>query len=214
MGGAEIRPNPRNSGHRRGLRADPVAGVEPRGRRATSAPGQAMEFRIWTELIQQSRGVLHVFLPLLDRGLDGVIHRLTDGEYIPIQVKSRGAMAEGMVEIVIPAARLVDDRALLIAGLLMDEGLGPVLLVVDESTFKRLAARDVIGGQDVYSAAFSMHPTKGTHWLPYLVPRERLAERLLGAPPPLSVPEAASVQLGLNRWTDTTSGWVSWASRR
>ena len=44
-----------------------------------------MEFRVWTELIQQSQGALHVFLPLLDRGLDAVIHRLTDGEYIPLQ---------------------------------------------------------------------------------------------------------------------------------
>ena len=58
-----------------------------------------MEFRIWTMLIEQSRGALHVFLPLLDRGLDGVIHRLTDGEYIPVQVKSRGSAVEGMVEI-------------------------------------------------------------------------------------------------------------------
>ncbi|MHB8614051.1 MAG: hypothetical protein ACYDAL_16755 [Candidatus Dormibacteraceae bacterium] len=156
-----------------------------------------MEFSIWTELIQQSRGVLHVFLPLLDRGLDAVIHRLTDGEYIPVQVKSRGAMAEGMVEIAVPAVRLVDDRALLIAGLLTDDGLGPMLLVVDEATFKRLAARDVVQGQAVYSAAFSMHPTKATHWLPYLVQRQRLAERVLGAPPPSSVLEAVSVQPGL-----------------
>ncbi len=50
------------------------------------ATGQVMEFRVWTELIQQSRGALHVFLPLLDLGLDAVIHRLTDGEYIPVQV--------------------------------------------------------------------------------------------------------------------------------
>jgi len=49
-------------------------------------------------LIEQSRGALHVFLPLLDRGLDGVIHRLTDGEYILVKVKSRGsAAADGMV---------------------------------------------------------------------------------------------------------------------
>ena len=106
-----------------------------------------MEFRVWTELIQQSHGALHVFLPLLDRGLDAVIHRLTDGEYIPLQVKSKSSAVNGFVEIVIPASELVDDRALIIAGLLTAEGLGPMLLVVDEETFKSLAARSVVQGR-------------------------------------------------------------------
>lgn len=153
-----------------------------------------MEFRVWTELIQQSRGVLHVFLPLLDRGLDGVIHRLTDGEYIPVQVKSRGEMAEGMVGIVIPGDRLVDDHAVLIAGLITDAGLGPLLLVIEEGAFKQLAVRDVVQGQDVYSAAFSMHP-RSSRWAPHLVPRERLAERLMGEQP-RSVVAAASEVFG------------------
>lgn len=135
-------------------------------------------------LIEQSRGALHVFLPLLDRGLDGVIHRLTDGEYIPVQVKSRGSTVGGMVEIVIRGDSLVDDRALIIAGLHTAEDLGPTLLVVDEATFKRMAAHDFSEGKDFYSAAFSMRANKGSHWRPFLVPRDRLAERLLGGPPP------------------------------
>lgn len=153
-----------------------------------------MEFRIWTELIQQSRGALHVFLPLVDQGLDGVIHRVSDGEYIPVQIKSRGATVEGMVEIVIRESALVDDRALLIAGLFTDEGLGPMLLVVNEGAFKQLAARDEVEGREIFSAAFSMHPTKGSHWRPYLVPRELLAERLLGARPSDAVSDVTPVE--------------------
>ncbi len=144
------------------------------------ATGQVMEFRVWTELIQQSRGALHVFLPLLDLGLDAVIHRLTDGEYIPVQVKSRTETVNGFVEIGIPANMLVDDRALIIAGLLTAEGIGPMLLVVDEATFKGLAARSPVRGEDVYSASFSM-TSLTSHWHPYLVTRERLAERLMGS---------------------------------
>jgi hypothetical protein len=72
----------------------------------------------------------------------------------------------------------------IIAGLFTDDGLGPTLLVVDEATYKRVAARDVSKGIEVYSAAFSMHPTERTHWHPYLVARERLAARLLGGEPP------------------------------
>lgn len=169
----------------------------PQTRRDTSALGQAAEFRVWTELIQQSRGMLHIFLPLLDRGVDGVVHRLTDGTYIPIQVKSRDETVEGMVEVVIRGDSLVDDRAVIIAGLLTDDGLGPTLLVVDEVTFKKLAARDVSKGVEVFSAAFSMHPTAVTHWRPYLVPREGLAARLLGSEPPLSGLEATRMNVGL-----------------
>ena len=95
-------------------------------RRSTKAFGQAMEFAVWRELIQQSRGMLHVFLPLLDNGLDAVIHRVTDGEYIPVQVKSRDSLQSGKVELVILAESLIDDRALMIAGLLTDDGLGPM----------------------------------------------------------------------------------------
>ena len=161
---------------------------------------------MWTELIQQSRGMLHVFLPLVDRGLDAVVHRLTDGEYIPIQVKSRGETVEGMMEVVIRGDSLVDDRALIIAGLLMDDGLGPMLLVVDEGTFKRVAAHSLSKGIEIYSAAFSMHPTKVTHWLPYLVPRAALAARLMGGEPPGSGPKLSGVDVGLkpqdrhNQW--------------
>jgi hypothetical protein len=143
-----------------------------------------MEFRVWTMLIEQSRGALHVFLPLLDQGLDAVIHRLTDGQYIPVQVKSRGSTVEGMIEIVIRGDSLVDDRALIIAGLHTAEDLGPTLLVVDEATFKQMAAHDFSQGKDVYSASFSLRANKGTHWRPFLVPRDRLAKRLLGGPPP------------------------------
>jgi hypothetical protein len=143
-----------------------------------------MEFRVWTELIQQSRGALHVFLPLLDRGLDAVIHRLTDGEFIPLQVKGKSQAVNGFVEIVIPATELVDDRALIVAGLLTAEGLGSKLLVVDEETFKRRAAQSEVHGVEVYSASFSMESAT-SHWRPYLVSRERLAERLMESPPPL-----------------------------
>ena len=71
------------------------------GRRDTSGPGQALEFEIWSDLIKQSRGLLHVFLALLDRGIDAVLHRKADGRYIGVQVKGKSQIVEGMVEIVV-----------------------------------------------------------------------------------------------------------------
>ena len=155
-------------------------------RRNTSAPGQALEFELWAELIKQSHGALHIFLPLLDRGLDAVIHRLTDGRYVPIQVKGRSELVDGKVHIVVSANSLVDDDALLI-GSLMQDVQGQLDLVIQERDFKRLAAREVDQGREVYEAYFSMHPNR-SRWRPYLVPRTQLAERILG----MSAPEAVS----------------------
>jgi hypothetical protein len=42
----------------------------PSGRQ--DAIGQAVEFLVWASLITQSGGGLHVFLPMLDRGIDAV----------------------------------------------------------------------------------------------------------------------------------------------
>ena len=149
-------------------------------RRDTSGPAQALEFEIWADLIRQSHGLLHPFLPLLDRGLDAVLHDMTDGRYIPVQVKGKGAMVEGMVEIVVRADSLVDDNAILIGSLMFDVQ-DQKDLVVEEGIFRRLAAHSVADGHEVYSAAFSMHPHL-SHWRPYVVPHAELAARILGKP--------------------------------
>jgi hypothetical protein len=145
------------------------------------APGQALEFEIWSELIKQSQGALHVFLPLLDRGIDGVLHRLTDGRYIPIQVKGRSQAHHDMVQIVIKANSLVDDDALLIGVFTLDTE-NQLDLIVDERSLRRLATRSVSNGHDVYEVAFSMHPGR-SRWRPYLIPRAQMAEHILGMAP-------------------------------
>ena len=145
------------------------------------APGQALEFEIWSDLIKQSQGALHVFLPLLDRGLDAVLHRFTDGKYIPIQVKGRSQVHHDMVQIVVKADSLVDDDALLIGAFSIDTQ-NQIDLLVDERTFKRLATHSISDGREVYEAAFSMHPGR-SRWRPYLVPRTQMAEYILGTAP-------------------------------
>src|SRR5690348_9282336 len=65
-----------------------------------SASGQVFEFRLWAELTEQSRGALHVFLPMTDRGIDALVHRLTDDTYISIQAKGRSTLEDGEVQLV------------------------------------------------------------------------------------------------------------------
>ena len=149
----------------------------PWTREEASASGQVFEFRLWALLTEQSRGQLHVFLPLADRGIDALIHRRTDDVYIPVQAKGRSALMDGEVHVVVWAGSLSDDRALLVSGLVTEGGLGPTMLVVPEGDFKRLAELSTWDGRPVYSMGFGMNPHSDSRWLPHLVPTDGLAER-------------------------------------
>ena len=158
----------------------------PWTREEASASGQVFEFRLWATLIEQSRGRFHVFLPLADRGIDALVHRLTDGTYIRLQAKGRSSLIGGEVRLAVWAVALVDDDALLVSGLIVEGGLGPTMLAVPVRDFKRLADKTSADGEVVYSMSFGMRPRWGARWHRYLHPTERLVERF-GLP---AAPEA------------------------
>lgn len=163
----------------------------------TLAAGQVAEFKVWAELVRQSMGGLHVFLPLRDTGIDAVLHRLDDGIYFPVQVKGRMSLTPaGQVHITVTASSLVDDEALIIATLIDGAELGQVVLVVKEAEFRRLAAHDWVNGREYLTAAFGLHPGGDSRWAPFLVRREQLAERFGGAKLELAVTEALGVDRG------------------
>ncbi len=151
--------------------------TEPWTREEASASGQVFEFRLWAALTEQSRGQIHVFLPLADRGVDALVHRLGDGTYLPVQAKCRSVLTDGEVHLVVWADSLAHDNVMLVAGLLVDGGLGPTLLVVPARDFKRLAASTSADGRPVYSTGFGMRPRSDSRWLRWLVPADRLAKR-------------------------------------
>ena len=161
----------------------------PWTRDEASASGQVFEFRLWAALTEQSRGGLHVFLPLSDRGVDALVHRLSDGTYFRVQAKGRSSLVDGEVHLVVWAVGLVDDDALLVSGLIVDGGLGPTVLVVPVRDFKRLADRTSADGEAVYSMGFGMRPRSDSRWLPFLVPLERLVGRFGVPVPPASLTE-------------------------
>jgi len=144
----------------------------------TLAAGQVAEFKVWAELVRQSMGGLHVFLPLRDMGIDGVVHRLADGAYMAVQVKGRTELTTaGQVHITVTATSLHDDDALIVCVLVEGEQLGRMVLIASESKFRDLAAHDVVEGREYLTAAFEMHVGGASRWAPFLVERERLAER-------------------------------------
>lgn len=159
--------------------------------REVSASGQVFEFRLWAALTEQSRGSLHVFLPLADRGVDALVHRLSDGKYFEVQAKGRSVLVDGEVGIVIWSESLRDDNALIVSGLITEGGLGPTMLVVREGDFKALAERSHHDGHPVLAARFGMRPRERSKWYRFLVPTERLVERFGVEPAAIVRPETA-----------------------
>src|SRR5712671_6870801 len=149
----------------------------PWRRGEASASGQVFEDRIWALLMEQSRGHLHVFRPLLDRGVDGLLHRLSDGAYIPVQAKGRSSLRRGRIQLLVVAESMRDDHVVVVAGEIFDGGLGPTLLVIPTPDFRRLALLTSANGTPEYSMSFSVKPGSKGRWVPWLVPADRLAEK-------------------------------------
>jgi hypothetical protein len=114
---------------------------------------------------------------MADRGVDAMVHRLSDGAYLTVQAKGRSSLVGGEVELVVWAESLADDDTLVVSGLLVDGGLGQTMLVVRAKDFKRLADATTADGRPIYAMSFGMRPRSNSRWLPYLVPTERLVER-------------------------------------
>jgi hypothetical protein len=163
---------------------------EPWTREEALASGQVFEFRVWAALTEQSRGRLHVFLPLSDRGIDGLVHRLADGVYIPVQAKGRSILINREVHLAVGADSIADDSVLIVSGQIVDGGLGPAMLVVPAADFRRLSELSISDGRRVYAMAFPMNLSSHSRWMPWLVPSDRLTEKF-GLSPSVSVAEFA-----------------------
>ena len=143
----------------------------------TLAAGQVFEFRVWAALTEQSGGQLHVFLPLSDRGIDALVHRLSDGAYIPVQAKGRSNLRNGEVQVIVRAETVADDSVVIVSGLIVVGGLGPAVLVVPAADFRRLANSTTDQGRPVCEMAFPMNLESWSRWQPWLVSPDRIEER-------------------------------------
>ena len=143
--------------------------------------GQVAEFLVWTELIEQSQGQLHVFLPLWDRGIDGLVHNRASQIYTPLQVKARSVLAHGTATFVVRGNAMTDDKAVLILAHIDRSHLDPYVVVIEEGRFRELAAQSSNAGYEVFEASIRLPPKAGTLWAQYVIRTADLAARLGGS---------------------------------
>ncbi len=176
---------------------------------SADAIGQTGEFLVWASLIAQSGGGLHVFLPMLDRGLDALVHRLADGAYIALQVKTKTAVKSAESPIAVYENHLFTDDQLLVGVHLDGDRLGPYALVADGSTLRKKAARMVDRGRTMLVADMPVHPISGHKWSEDLVPVEKLARRLgvggttVAIPTPVQLEPSAEEDRIIGFWGET-----------
>jgi hypothetical protein len=137
------------------------SGISPWPHGSEDAIGQAGEFLVWAALVAQSGGGLHVFLPMLDRGIDGLIHRLEDGAYLALQVKAKSSLHSDEAPIAVYENHLFTDDQLVV-GVQLDGGLlGAYALVADAATFRRKAGRMLDRGRVRLVADMPTRPIAG-----------------------------------------------------
>lgn len=56
------------------------------------ALGQVVEWLVWAAIVGHSERTTHVFLPLDDRGVDGIVRRVEDEAMCAVQVKGRTSL--------------------------------------------------------------------------------------------------------------------------
>jgi hypothetical protein len=118
---------------------------------------------------------------------------MTDGAYIPVQAKGRSIVLNGEVHLVVHAETIVDDSILIVSGLIVDGGLGPVMMVVPAADFRRLADLSSHQGHPVYGTAFPMHLASDSKWKPWLTPPDRLEERFGPMPGRTALPPVEDI---------------------
>ena len=170
--------------------------------------GQVAEWLVWSWLVGSSSGDLHVFLPLRDEGIDGIVHRLSTDAYARVQVKGRHPRASrDGVSVEVRDHELVDDRAVIVAVAIAVErpnlGLAPSALMVDVPTFRERATRSEWRGIVRHAATVTLPPAPRDKWAPWCLPLEAVGDRLLPPPvAPIAAPAAMdAVGLAAPLWT-------------
>lgn len=156
--------------------------------------GQIVEWLVWAALVQHSTLPAHVFLPLSDRGVDGILRRPADDAMVAIQVKgSVFSPHQGpYLHIHVHDWALQDPTVRWVFALHYREGpsLDPHVLCTDTATILRLGAPEEHNGHRTLRIDTTVPDHPDSPWAGSFIQLADLADHLL---PPLTAELRATV---------------------
>ena len=166
------------------------------------ALGQVIEWLVWSSIVGHSERTTHVFLPLDDRGVDGIVRRVDDEAMCAVQVKGRTSIAYSEIRTVVRRTALDDPNITFVVALLdpVTITLGETVYVMDAEAVLRLGSPSSGPNGAEIELRLPYPPRPDSKWTPYACPLAYLATRLFPsagvspapgpAPPPPAPPLA------------------------
>jgi hypothetical protein len=157
--------------------------------------GQLAEWLTWISITAYADPLVHMFLPLGDRGVDGIARRPWDDAVCAVQVKGRTYAETNAVQLNLPGHSLVDEGVTMVIVALEPSApvLHPTSVVCSVGQFKHLSRHN--SAKDVYEARISWPPGPRSRWQAFAVATTHLSQHIMprpAIPPPLAMPTAAA----------------------
>jgi hypothetical protein len=167
-----------------------VGDVAPSSRRAF---GQVIEWLVWCAVVGHSERTTHVFLPLDDRGVDGIVRRVDEEAMCAVQVKGRTSLAYSEIRTVVRRTALDDPNVTFVVALLDPAAiaLGETVYVMDADAVLRLGSPSSGPNGAEVELRLPHPPRPESKWAPYACPLRDLATRLLPSAGVASAPPQA-----------------------
>jgi hypothetical protein len=170
--------------------------IEPLLIPSNRAVGQVVEWLVWAAVVGHAERITHVFLPLDDRGVDGIIRRVDDEAMCAVQVKGRTVIHHGHIEAVVNRNAL-DDRHVTFVITHLDPAtvrLGEAVYVMDADTVLELGSHSPGGVNPEVAIVLPYPPRPGTPSWPYACSLSEIPLRLFPSAGVLRAAHAAAPQ--------------------
>jgi hypothetical protein len=177
-----------NLAHAGGRLSDTISAPMPSEPRLPRSTGQIIEYLVWINLMAGATRPVHVFLPLDDRGVDGILRRPDDDSMVALQVKGvTKPRSEPYLNIDVLDESL-DDNGVRYVLTLADPGgltLHDTCLVLDAATIRKhgVPGHTHMGRHHKVDTVLPPPPT--SPYAPYATSTRNLADHLL---PQLTTP--------------------------
>jgi hypothetical protein len=153
------------------------------------ALGQVIEWLVWSSIVGHSGRTTHVFLPLDDRGVDGIVRRVDDEAMCAVQVKGRTSIAYGEIRTVVRRTSLDDPNITFVVALLDPTtiSLGETVYVMGADTVLRLGSPSNGPNGAEIELRLPYQPRAQSKWAPYACRLPEIVDHLfpsVGVSPP------------------------------